>query len=221
MSLFANAKTIAAPAPKAKKSTLETRPLTGMEEYAATIAAIKSLEAIAEAQAAALKEEMTTIFVNEGFETKKKPANFKGTEGIATGSCEMKKRSTSSRLEDEEIALFNTHKLPFEEVVANEEAFIINPAYTNNMELLAKVEEALADVDLPDDFLQKQEKSSKMVVSAETVEKLFTLPNKDDITALMPLVTTLSIKTSVNDENFWGIIDNIMQKKAEADKAAA
>ena len=215
MTLFANAKTIPAKKPADKKSAAELRIMEGIEQYAAIDAAMKSLKAMAEVQAAAIKAEMANIFVTEGCAIKKKPANFKGTEGTATASCEMKKRSTASVLTEDEIALLVAQKLPIIEVVKTEEAFLINPAYTHNMEILAKVEEALADVDLPEDFLMKQDKEAAMVVGDETVEALFKL-NVEEAEALFSVVTTLAIKPSITGD-FWGILDDLMGDPAEAE----
>lgn len=206
MSLFANAKTVATPA-KATKSKSVVREISGVERHAAIDAAIKSLQAMLEVEAEKIKAEAATIFIEEGVKLKRKPENFKGTEGSATTSVELRKRSTASVLNADDQALLKEHSIPFDREVQTAEAFLINPAYTNDMALLAKVEEALAGVDLPEDFLMKQEEKTRAIVTDESLAAVFT-KSVEEAELLLPLVATLALKPKI-DGDFWSILDEI------------
>lgn len=220
MALFKNAKTIKAPATKGRKAEAETVEIKGMERYAAIKAAIDTLTALAGVEEAAIKALMATRFVQQGCAPEKqcRPDNFKGIEGTAEGSCQLKIRSTASVLSEDEQKLLAQHEIPFERVIKTQEAFLINPAYTNNMALLAKVEEALEGVELPEDFLMKQEEVSVPVVTEESMNAVF---KKDSATAeiLLPVVTTMAIRPKIEGD-FWAILDEVMQPTVEETEAA-
>ncbi len=207
--MFANAQKVAAPAKKGRKVEAETVTLAGMERFAALDAAIKTLTALREAEEASLKGLMADRFIEVGCKAKKRPANFNGVEGSATGSCQLKVRSTASVLSEDDQALLTEHEIKFGTNVKTQEAFLINPAYTNNMALLAKVEEALEGVDLPEDFLMKQEEVSVCVATEESIEAIFT-KDKEIAEILLPVVTTLAIRPKIEGDDFWGILDEIM-----------
>ena len=207
--MFANAQKVAAPAKKGRKAEAETVTLAGMERFAALDAAIKTLTALREAEEASLKGLMADRFIEVGCKAKKRPANFNGVEGSATGSCQLKVRSTASVLSEDDQALLTEHEIKFGTNVKTQEAFLINPAYTNNMALLAKVEEALEGVDLPEDFLMKQEEVSVCVATEESIEAIFT-KDKEIAEILLPVVTTLAIRPKIEGDDFWGILDEIM-----------
>lgn len=220
MGLFANAATVAAPAAKGRAAEVETVAVKGLQRYAALQAAIKSLTALAAVEEATVKESMRDRFIAVGVETEKRPQNFKGVDGKAEGSCQLKIRTSASALSAEDQALLTAHDIPFESNIKTREAFMINPAYTNNMTLLAKVEEALADVDLPEDFMMKQEEVSTKIVSEASIDAVFKKAEAD-IKALLPVVTTLAVLPKIKGD-FWSIIDSItnpVEVKAEA-KAA-
>lgn len=208
MGLFAKAATIKAEPTKGRKSKTEIREMSGVERHAAIDAAIKALTALQEIEAAKIKAEAATIFVEEGVKIQRKPDNFKATEGTATTSVELKKRSVASVLKDEEQVILKKHSIPFDREVTKAEAFLINPRYTNDMDLLAKVEEALADVDLPEDFLMKQEEQTRAVVTDESLEAVFK-KTIEDAEMLLPLVSTLALKPKI-DGDFWAKLDELM-----------
>lgn len=212
--LFSSAATIKAPAPKGRKEAAVEVEMKGMERFAAIKAAIDTLSTLAGVEEAALKGLMADRFIEQGVMKQARPDNFKGIDGAAEGSCQLKVRAASSALSEDEQVLLTRHSVPFEKIVKTQEAFLINPLYTNNMELLAKVEEALEGVDLPDDFLMKQEEVSIPVVNEESLSVVF---KKDapEIELLLPVVTTMAIRAKI-DGDFWGILDEIMTPETEA-----
>lgn len=214
MALFANAKTISAPKTK-KVSEVSQYVLSGLSRFAALTAAIKSLGALAEVEETNVKAKMIDQFVASGMARNSKPDNFEGVEELASASCQLKIRSSASVLSDEDVEILKKENIPYNEHTKQEEAFLINPKYTNDMELLSRVEEALANVALPEDFLLKQEKISANVASPKSIDAIFALKNEEKIRALLPLVTTLAIKPKI-EGNFWAILDDITAETTEA-----
>lgn len=216
MALFANAKKVKAPSTKSK-AEVATVDLVGMERYAALDAAIKSLTALKDAEEASLKSLMGDHFIELGCATKKRPANFNGVDGMASGSCQLKVRSTTSPLSEDDQNLLREHSVPMVTNIKTAEAFLINPSYTRDMALLAKVEQALESVELPDDFLLKQDEISTTVANDLSVEAVFKL-EADVAEILLPIVTTMAIRPTIGSD-FWGIIDNIMSGSNEEETA--
>jgi hypothetical protein len=219
--LFSSAATIKAPAAKGRKVEVAEIEVKGMERLAALDAAIKTLQALKEAEEVSVKAVMAAHWITEGTEKKDRPANFNGIEGAAKGSCQLKSRAVSSGLSDDEQKLLAANNIPFGTNVKTEAAFLINPKYTNDMAIQAVVEEALSSVTLPDDFLLKQEEISVKVATDESIKEVF---QKSAATAelLLPVVTTMAIKPSIEGD-FWSILDNIMNpvpEKVALDEAA-
>ena len=220
MSLFANAQKIEAPKTAAKKPKAPQHEIKGLEQLAAIDAAIKALTGLREGFEATVKVEMASYFVAEGTKVKARPVNFQGLDGDAKASCQLRARSATSKLTVDDVALLTDHNIPFLVETMTPEAFLINPSYTNDMELLARVEEALANVDLPDDFLMKQEKVTRTVATEASLDAIFTHDSKVAAT-LLPVVSTLAIRPSIPDDKFWAKLDEIMNpvEKDEIAKA--
>lgn len=208
MGLFAAAKPVAAPAKAKEKGKNPIVEMSGIERHAALDAAIKSLTALRDAEAEQIKSAASAHFVEEGTKLKRTPSNFKGKEASATTSIELRKRSTASVLKPEEQTVLSENKIPFDREVQTAEAFLINPIYTNDMNLLAKVEEALSKVDLPEDFLMKQEEKTRAVVTDELLAAVFA-KSVEDAEMLLPLVSVLALKPSITG-NFWTVLDEVM-----------
>ena len=211
--VFATAPKVAAK-PKAKKADTSDRVLiAGLEELASIDAAMKSLKAMKDTVEAEVKMHQKAHFVEAGLAAGKRPANFKGYEGIAVASCELRARSSASPLSEEEQALLEEHGIPVTKVDTTVETFIINPQYLNDSALLEKVGNVIGKIkDLPADFIMKQEAVSKYIVAEDGLDKLFALPlekGNPDLAAanranlvstLIPIVGTLAIKPTIGDK---------------------
>jgi len=217
--LFSNAKTIKAPATEGRKPKVETVEVTGLERFAAINAAITALSALAAVEEAAIKADMTERFVELGSKTHEVPDNYKGVEGKATASMQLKIRCSASALSSEDQTILKKNNVPFSTKVKTQEAFLINPAYNGNMKLLEKVEKALSKVDLPEDFLLRQEEVSTQIVTRETLEEVFK-KTPAVIEALIPVVSTLAVSAKIEGD-FWSILDEIMNPVDEADSEDA
>jgi len=215
MNAFKTAKPVVA-APKAKKA--DTKPVVeikGLEELAAIEAVIKSLSALKETLEADVKTGMKAVFVETGMKAGKRPENFKGQEGIALASCELRKRSSASVLSEKEEQLFAEHNIPTDTITTQVETFIINPAYINDGALLERVGNAIGKVKgVPEDFIQKQEAVTKTVTTDASLDALFTLKDANVVSTMLSMVGTLALKPTIADmKKALEIVDSLLDKK--------
>jgi hypothetical protein len=197
MSMFANAKVIETKPTKGKKKVEDAVLMEGLELFASLNTVKKNVEAQIAVVEAGLKGTMMSVFIEEGMRKGSKPESFKAEENGSNGSMQFKCRVSTSGLSEEEQDLLAEYKIPTDENVARQECFIINPAYTTDMELLAKVEEALSGLGLPADFIQKQEKVAKVIVTEDSINAVCKLKDKGVVAALMPVVSTLAIRATL------------------------
>lgn len=201
MSMFANAKTLKTSA-KAKKSDKEEIMIEGLEAVASLDAVIKSLTALKATMDADVKEAMLAHFVTSGAALKRRPDNFRGIENNASASCELRARSSASKLSDSEIELLTTNNIPTEVVVDTVETFVINPEYLSDAKVMASIEKALKKVkDIPEDLFLKQEGKSKTIVSDGAMAALFSSGDNDKISDLLSVVSVLAIKPKLENDD--------------------
>lgn len=169
--LFAAAKSVA-PAKPAKKGKTEIA-VPGVKLLAMMDAAMKAIEGVRKTTDAAVKD----FCFNQFMQLSKaaggaRPDSFKGTEGDATTSAELRKRSTLSTLGPAEVEYLESKKIPVGTDTKVQKLFGINPAYAENEELLAKVSAALADI-VPEDFIVLQEGKTTRIVTDDTIAAAF------------------------------------------------
>lgn len=176
---------------KGKKDKVEVE-LQGLRDYALLSALIKNLETLKDTIEVEVKDQAFDKFVE--FANGKRPENFRGTDGNASASVEVRKRSTRSTLSQEEQDLLTKAGVPFDTEIDVAGTFVINPTYLTDTVLMAKVEKALEGVKgLPADFIQKQEPVTRVVATDESVDKAFATEDEDAIRA----VTVLALKPTV------------------------
>lgn len=192
MSILSKATAFKSPATKtkAKKVGVEIE-IEGLEDYALVDALLKTLEAVKDSYAENVKNQAREHFL-EAAENGKRPENFRGLDGCAEASIELRKRSTRSVLSDDEVAILEAANVPYDTIEDVSEAFVINPKYLGDSALLARIEKVKG---LPEDFIQKQEKVSRRAVSDDTLTKIFANGLAGE---LFDLVTTLAIKAKLN-----------------------
>lgn len=200
---FANAKSVPAKAPKSKKPELETVEVEGMEAVASLKVVIDSLKAIHDSKMAEVKERMVAYFATTGIKTKKGPANFRGVEGEASASCELRRRAVTSPLTEDEITLCAAHNVPVEEVIDTVETYIINPEYLNDPAVMGAVEAALKKAKgIPADLFMKQEEKKKTVVADGCFDALFgSKLTKADAEAMLGVIGVPAVKATLNSDN--------------------
>ena len=193
MSIFSQAKALPEPKTKAKTKANDGVEVKGLEDYALIDALIKSLGAVKDTLAVAIKDESRELFVS--VKDKKRPPNLKAYDGDATASIQLQKRSTRSPLSTDEVELLTEHGIPYDTVEDRAETFVINPSYANDGALLGKIDKALKGVKgLPDDFILKQTSISKHVVSDESILTMF---DKELARDLVDTLCTLAVKPSL------------------------
>ncbi|MGI9571377.1 MAG: hypothetical protein ACR2PH_16920 [Desulfobulbia bacterium] len=200
--MFDKAKATAKKAPaKSKADKKERVEIPGLEQLAQINQALQALEALKSEVEVEVKDAAVDHFVTRGTEQSKRPDNFRGIEGNAEASCEVRKRSTASALSDAEQEVLGKFGISTEENVKTEEAFKINSAYFADQELLQKVSEQLEKLDdVPEDFIVYQEQISKTVTTAKSLDEVFQVNAKRaDREALLRIVGTLAVKPKLND----------------------
>jgi len=199
---FDSAKSINTKITKSKKPEVEEVQLNGLEQYASVDVVIKSLTAIQKTMGLDLKDAMVTHFAKIGVDKKTRPNNFRGVEGGASASCELRARSSASALTEEEIDLLNLNNIPTEVVVDTVETLVFNPAYLSDPVMMGKIEEALKKVKgLPEDVIMRQEGRTKTVVGEGAFEALFSRDiTPEDAEALLPVIAVPAIKPTLQND---------------------
>lgn len=199
MNLFTSARVIPTKQPRPKTPT-PTIELDGLGDYAAIVAVERALKSLKERARRRLDDSVSAQFTADGIRTQKCPKNFRGRDGDSRASCELRRRSTASALNDEEVALLDEYRLPHEELAGHVETFVINPLYASDAKLLGRVSRALSNVrGLPSDFIMAQQGSKKTVVSEESFDRVFTL-GESAVRALMRVVFVVGVKPTATPE---------------------
>jgi hypothetical protein len=204
--LFATAKTIDTPKTAAKKVDRSEVTIKGLQQYAELKALQGAIAAVIGTMESEIKEQAFDLFMEIAEKTHKAPASFNGVEGIATVNLQMRKRGTNSPLNEGELAILTDAGIKAHEETSVQELFAINPAYATDSKLLARVSKALERI-VPEDFIVKQEKKAKMVVSNETLEAAFAAEtvNPD----VVRVVTTLALKPKLSNVDIDTILDDV------------
>jgi hypothetical protein len=210
MGMFDNAPVVAAPT----KASAKEKPsiiLAGLRDYAELDAAIKALEAAkatikTKVETAAMKQ-----FVKVGTETGVCPDSFKGVEGDASASVELRKRSTASALSDDERKALEAAGITVHKAIAQQFHFGINTKYTNDKALLEKVEKALESI-VPADFIDKHAEVSKFVVDETALNGVFAKAKADstvDYSTMIRSVTTFALKPKLEKTDIAAVMKNV------------
>lgn len=220
--LFAKAGKLEKPkTPRAKKERDEV-PMAQLQSLCEIKALIQSLTATAATLETEIKDAGFEHFME--LETNTRPESFRGTDGLASASIEMRKRSTNSPLNEDEVKVLEAHKVTPHKQVITTGLFAINPAYAADQTLLAKVEKALAKV-VPEDFIVQQEEVAKLVVTDEMLDAAFKRRAAEPKVArvLIELMTVMAIKPKLAAEYpMEKLIDNVKAiVQPELPKAAA
>jgi hypothetical protein len=219
MGLFAAAKTLEKkPTAKAKQDKKEI-PIAKIQQVAEIKALMQTLAGTLET----LETEVKTAGFSQFLEMDcvGRPESFRGTDGMASASVEMRKRSTNSALNEDEVKVLREHGIePFKQIVT-QEMFGINPTYAADNSLMQRVEKALVKVaGLPADFIVKQEEVSKLVVTDEMLDAAF--KKRDPV--VLQITTCMALKPKLNEEypmeNLFDNVKAIVQPEVKAKKVA-
>lgn len=198
MSLFKNAaKLPAKQTAKAKNEKVEIA-LSGIQQLAEVKAMMDGLAAMAKTLETGIKDAGFEKFLE--METTVRPESFKGIDGQATASVEMRKRGTNSALNDDEVKVLKELNLePFEQVVQTE-MYGINPVFAADEKLMEKVSKALEKI-VPEGFIVLQEGVKKNVVDEKLLDAAFALPHgSDERKTALAICTTMALKPRLNED---------------------
>jgi len=216
MTLFAKAKAVTAKPTAAAKKTKQEIAISGIQKLAEMKAMMASLEAAAKTLEGDIKEAGFGEFLNMSGSVR--PESFKGIDGKASCSVEMRKRGTNSALNEAEVEVLESLGLkPFEQVITTE-MYGINPAYAGNEELMGKVSAALEEI-VPEDFFVLQEGVSKKVVDDALCDAAFQMPAGDNRAKAVRIVTTMALKPKLNaDYNMATLASTVAGYMAPAEE---
>jgi len=203
--LFAKVKAAPTKTVAAKKKTKDEVAIAGLEQVAQLDALIKSLTAAKTTLEAQVKDTTFNHFFAEAQAFAKRPDNFRGVDGIASASLEMRKRSSASALTADEVKLLEANGLTVEKTVAVPELFAINPAYANDIKLQQKISKLL-EGKVPDDIFIVQEEKFKYVVTDATMDVAFATKAPREVIAA---ITTMAIKPKLETTDISAIIDSV------------
>lgn len=201
MSMFKTAKVVAPAKPaKAGKNEVKLAGLKTLAEIDALIKALGSLKVTLDSEVKGVAFEHFYTHA-DGV----RPTSFRGVDGDASASVELRKKATTSPLGEAEQALLTAANVPFEKMVGTVRMFGINPTYTANDELLAKVEAALTGI-VPEDFIVVQEEKSKYVVTDDTVATAFKVNASREV---IQAITVMAIKPKLATTDIAKIMDDV------------
>ena len=213
--LFDNAKVAPTAKKNGKKADKVEVKIDGLHTVAALDAAEKAIKGLKESLRGTIDAQILDYFVNASAETKRQPENFRGYEENASASCELKKRSTRSPLNEVEVKILSENNVPFEEVTDRAETFIINPKYVSDDKLMMRVGMTLGKIPgMPPDFIQKQEAVRSTVVSEESLPAVFSGPT-DKVAELLRIVGVIALKPKLDETNLPEIMELIRDLVAE------
>lgn len=214
--LFATAAAMPAKAPKASKSdTKQEIEIKGMEKLAMVDSLITLLEGVKGTYEAQVKGQMGDLFYADVKNKAAKPESFRGVEGIASASCEIRKRSTRSALTEAQCEVLRGAGLEPNKAISIPALFAVNPEVAGNMELLGKVSEALNGI-VPANFFVQQKEQYTFTVTDEMLAQACRerMPRE-----VIDLLTTLACKpklVSTDVKKLMGFVEKLVTEKDEA-----
>jgi hypothetical protein len=191
----------------AEKKSKKTQVAMGsdLDRVAAIDNIMKALEARKAVYEASVKASMKNYFVVEGLRRGQQPENFEGVGEKSTASCELRKRSTASKLNAEEQKLLKDNNIPFTEVAdidIPERFFFNEEILTMGPEVLQQISAALLAIPALKGKevlkVQPAQKESKFVTTDETIDAVCALKDMNKITELLTVVGTMAIKPKLN-----------------------
>ncbi len=198
MSRFAKAKANAGTVTK-KKTRKAAKPeysIEGLRDYAAVRDTIKALTGLESSLKAEVHEQIVEHFVEDGLNTHSKPVNFNGLDVGATGSCQLRKRTSRSALRPAELETLAEHGIDVESGGVTESAetvFYINKKYEGDEELMDNVSTALDSANVPEDFLLCA--PSKFHTTDDALRQAFSgAESEEDLTTLVGICATIATR---------------------------
>jgi hypothetical protein len=185
----------ASPAKKAGvKKTASEAAVEGLEMVASIKVVRDNLDTIEEFYTGQVKVFMHEYFVASGCAAKKRPDNFTGMEGDAEASCQLKKRSSLSKLSELDIAMCEENNIP---LVSVPSTFAFNAKYCDmnvpeNVKRFERINKALSKIEgLESDLFVVEQ--SKVLADEASIDAVFG-KSREIASVLLPAVAVLGIR---------------------------
>jgi hypothetical protein len=215
INLFESAKAAPAVKKSSKKAEKVEVTIDGLRTVAALDAAEKAIKGLKESLRGSVDSQIMDYFVNASAETKRQPENFRGVEEDASASCELRKRSVRSPLNEVEVKILEENNIPFEEIADKVETYIINPKYVTDAKLMSRVGTVLGKIPgMPEDFIQLQEATKSNVVADDSLPAVFAGPT-DKVAELLRVVGVIALKPKLEETNLAEVMELIRDLVAE------
>lgn len=175
MALFDKSKTVNTAKPKAaKRDDTVTIPVAKLASLAAIDKVMKTLKTLKETVEKEVKADAMNVFISQGRQLGKRPENFKGKDGLAEASIQLKASSSTQVLSEDVQKRLAEVNVPVKEVDTVVETFVLNPAYMADADLMAKVEAALDGI-VPEDFFLHQSQKKVICDGNNTIDAIMKL----------------------------------------------
>ena len=202
--MFSTAKSISPPAaPAAKGKAKPELHVKGVEQLAMIRALEKALETVSGTFDQDVKSQVFEHYAKLAAETGQRPENIKAIDGDATASVTLSKKSSSTALTEQQIALLREHGLEPHRDVVTVKLFAVNPAYAGDDALLAKVTKALSGI-VPEDFIVLQDERVKYTVTDEVLAQVFSNRAPREV---LEICTSMSCSPKLAVTNINRILD--------------
>jgi hypothetical protein len=228
MAIFNKQNKVEVAKPKTAKKGAEEISIANLEGFAALTKVSKALKTVEATMSAALKIDINDVFIGQGIQFSKRPDNFKGIDGMAAASCQLKALPSTSGISVENQERLKKAGIPLKEIDTVTETFILNPKYAENAEVMNKMEKALAKLGLPEDLFLHQSNKRVVCDGDVTIDAIFNIKNASGdtdralILEMLPLVTTMAIKPTTSmsiKEAFATVVEFVgeLEEVAEAE----
>ncbi len=173
------------------KATKPQFNIDSLREYAALKNAAKQIDTALETLKEEVNEQAFEIFLNS-----QNKASFQGIEEDTTASLQLRKRTSRSTLTEAEQALLESHGVSIKKT--EDSRFYINGRYSDDMELLGKVSDALEGI-VPEDFLGHT--GDKYVVGDDSLNEALRIDDEDARRDVTKVVSTQAARCNFGGSN--------------------
>jgi len=190
-----------------------------LDTLSAINALITSLTTISLSFEKSVKNTMFVKFVDDTLFHKKRADNFTGKGDLSTASCEMRKRSSRSYLNEAEVEVLKKNSIPMDEMVTQEavaERFFFNPEIITDGDIAEKISRALSSIPELDgkDVILRQEPREAVkrpAVSEASFDHASKISDKAALSEVLGIISTLAIKPKLNTQDL-DVILNVIRK---------
>lgn len=206
--LFDKAKTVA-PVVKTPKAATNAVEIKGLEDYAFFVEVEKTMKAEKDTPRALVDEAALDIFIRQGLQRGEQPESFDAKEGSATANISLKRRSSASPLNEEDLELLARHKITVEDFEVSPAQFIFNPEVLKDQRRMEEISKALSKVKGCEDIIQHIPAVTKKIVTDQTFRDVFAIKSKAVLLQVVPVVGTIAVRPKVQGKTTANIFTRV------------